>query len=112
MSADIPSDLMTPQYVISDLTSTSQQVTIEDLYMRKFDRLIIDNSLGATPAFVIYSKSSATAVYPTSASAALLGKVIAAGSVQTFSFNPDAKYIAAIRESGTADLCISLTTGE
>lgn len=109
---DNPAQLNSPQYVISDLTSTSQQVVVEDQYLGKFCRAIIDNSLGSTPAFVVSGAATQTAVYPTSLTVALAGAVVAAGSVQTWTINPTDKYIAAIRESGTADLAIKLATGE
>lgn len=109
---DNPASLNSPQYVISDLTSASQQVTVEDQYLGKFCRVIVDNSLGSTPAFVQSGTATQTAVYPTSATAASAGAIVAAGSVQTYNINPTHKYIAAIRESGTADLGIKLATGE
>lgn len=109
---DNPASLNSPQYVISDLTSTSQQVTVEDQYLGKFCRVIVDNSLGTTPAFVVSGTSSQTAVYPTSNTVALAGSIVAAGTVQPYNIPPAHKYIAAIRESGTADLGIKLATGE
>lgn len=109
---DNPAALNSPQYVISDLTSVSQQVTVEDQYLGKFSRVIIDNSLGSTPAFVESGTTTQTAVYPTSNTVALPGAVVAAGTVQVYTIPPDHKYIAAIRESGTADLAIKLATGE
>ena len=109
---DNPADLNSPQYVISDLTSTSQQVVVESNYIGNYSRVIVDNSLSSTPAFVESGVTSQTAVYPTSKTAALLGTVVAGGAVMTFGINPAHGYIAAIRESGTADLGIKLTTGE
>lgn len=107
-----PASLNSPQYVISDLTSASQQVTVEDQYLGKFSRVIIDNSLSTTPAFVKSGEATQTAVYPASDTAALAGSVVAGGSVQVYNIPPNHKYIAAIRESGTADLGIKLATGE
>lgn len=109
---DNPASLNSPQYVISDLTSTSQQVVVEDQYLGKFCRVIVDNSLGTTPAFVESGAATQTAVYPTSLTVASAGSVVAAGSVQTYNIPPNHKYIAAIRESGTGDLAIKLSTGE
>lgn len=109
------SDLMSlnsPVYVISDLTTTSQQITIEPQYLNESSSIIIDNSLGNTPAAVVSGATAQTAVYPTSSSSAFSGAVVAAGSVQTFTFNPKHVYIAAIRETGTADLVIKLGDGE
>lgn len=108
---DNPASLNSPQYVISDLTSSSQQVTIEAQYHGRCSRIIIDNSLGTTSAFVVSGETSQTAVYPTSNTAALNGSIVGAGTVQTYGFNPKHKFIAAIRESGTADLPIKLATG-
>ena len=82
--SDTPAGLNSPQYVISDLTS----------------------------AFVVSGETSQTAVYPTSNTAASLGAIVGAGTVQTYTFNPKHKFVAAIRESGTADLPIKLATGE
>jgi hypothetical protein len=107
-----PADLNSPQYVISDLTSTSQQVTVEPNYIGNYCRVIIDNSLSSTPAFVKSGTTTQTAVYPTSATVASAGTIVAAGAVMMFNINPKHGYIAAIRESGTADLAIKLATGE
>lgn len=109
---DNPAVVNEPVYIISDLTSTSQEITIEQVHFGKYSRIIVDNSLGSTPAFITTGKASTTAVYPTSASDALMGKVVAIGSVQTFRIGTDVTNIAAIRESGTADLVIMLSTGE
>ena len=110
--SDTPAGLNSPQYVISDLTSASQQVTIEAQFQDRCSRIIIDNSLGTTSAFVVSGETSQTAVYPTSNTAASLGAIVGAGTVQTYAFNPKHKFVAAIRESGTADLPIKLATGE
>lgn len=109
---DNPAVVNEPVYIISDLTSTSQQVTIEQVYFGKYKGIIVDNTLGATPAFIVTGKASTTAVYPTSASEASLGKVVGAGTTQTYRIGTDVTNIAAIRETGTADLAIMLTTGE
>lgn len=109
---DNPAVINEPVYVISDLTSTSQEIAIEQGNFGKYSRVIIDNTLATTPAFVVTGKASTTAVYPTSASASIMGKVIGAGTVQTFRIGTDVTNIAAIRESGTADLVVMLTTGE
>lgn len=108
---DNPMPLMSPVYVISDLTTTSQQATLSDAHVNT-SRVIVDNSLGTTPCFVISGTSSQTAVYPTSATVPLLGQVVAAGSVQTYNKDSTHKYIAAIRESGTADVVITVGSGE
>lgn len=108
---DNPIALLSPQYVISDLTSTSQQVTLTDNDVNT-SRVIVDNSLGTTSAFVTSGADSTTAVYPTSATVPSNGAIVGAGTVQTFTKNPTHRYIAAIRESGTADLPIKVGTGE
>lgn len=109
---DNPASLNSPQYVISGLTNASQEVVVEDQYLGKFCRVIVDNSLASTPAFVISGETTQTAVYPTSKTVASAGSIVAAGSVQPYNINPTHKYIAAIRESGTAYLGIKLATGE
>lgn len=107
----LPISLNSPQYVISDLTSASQQITIESNYQNRFSRILVDNSLSTTPAFVVSGTTSQTAVYPTSNTAALLGAVVGGGSIQSFAFDPSHKFVAAIRETGTADLAIKFGTG-
>lgn len=99
-------------YVISDLTTVSKQAVLVDADM-KYSGMVIDNSLGSTPVFVTSgTESSLTAIYPTSATEPKRGKVVAAGSIQTFMKDAGHKYIAAIRESGTADVVISTGSGE
>ena len=109
---DNPSVVNEPVYIISDLTTTSQEVVIEQANFGKYSRIIVDNSLASSPAFITTGKASTTAIYPTSASTSTLGKVVAAGSVQTYRIGTDVTNIAAIRESGIGDLAIMLSTGE
>lgn len=109
---DNPAVINEPVYVISDLTNTSQEIAIEKGHFGKYSRVIVDNGAGSTPAFVTTGKATTAAVYPTSISAALMGKVVAAGTVRTFRIGTDVTNIAAIRESGTADLVVMLSTGE
>lgn len=110
--SDTPAGLNSPQYVVSDLTSVSQQVTIEAQYQGRCSRIIVDNTLGTTGAFVVSGKAAQTAVYPTSATVASLGSIVGPGTVQSWTFDSTHNFIAAIRESGTADLPIKLATGE
>lgn len=103
--------LMSNSYTISDVTSASQSATLVD-YDVPATSIIIDNSAGTTPVFITSGANAVTAVFPTSSSDPEAGKVVAAGTVQTYGKDPSHKYIAAIRESGTADVYISVGSGE
>lgn len=108
---DNPMALMGPTYIISDVTSASQQVTLRDDHVNT-SSVIIDNSLGDTSVFVCSGSTTQTAVYPTSATVPTNGKVVGKGSIQTFTKDPTHRYIAAIRESGTADVAVMVGSGE
>lgn len=108
---DNPMALNSPQYVISDVTSSSQQVTLVPGDINT-SRLIVDNTAGTTPVFITSGVASTTAVFPTSASVPLGGAVVGAGTVQTYTKDTTHKYIAAIRETGTADVFIKVGSGE
>lgn len=108
---DNPIALNSPQYVLSDVTNASQQVTLTPQDVNT-SRVIVDNSLGATPVFVTSGVTSTTAVYPTSATAPGFGAIVGALTVQTYTKDTTHKYIAAIRESGTADVGIKVGSGE
>lgn len=106
-----PADLNTPQYVLANLSTTSARVTLIATDINN-SRVIIDNTAGSTPVFVQSSVAGQTAVFPSSATAPSYGKVVGAGTVQTFRKSPQHAYIDAIRESGTASLYITVCTGE
>lgn len=107
-----PADINSAQYVLASLSTASAAVTIEEIYRNNYSRVIVDNSAGSTPAFVVSGVTSPTAVFPTSATTAVIGSVVGAGTVQTFLKDPGHHFIAAIRASGTADLYIKLTQGD
>lgn len=104
--------LMGNTYIISDVTSASQQAILTESDAQNECNVIIDNTLGTTSVFVTSGLSSTTAVYPASASVPLRGRVVGAGTVQSWAKPKSHKYIAAIRESGTADVAVMLSTGE
>lgn len=106
-----PADLNTPQYVLANLSTTSARVTLIATDINN-SRVIIDNTAGSTPVFVQSSVAGQTAVFPSSATAPSYGKVVGAGTVQTFRKSPQHVCIDAIRSSGTADLYITVATGE
>jgi hypothetical protein len=111
MTTSTPMSLMGKTYVISDLTNASQQVTLRDDDINS-SRIVIDNSLGTTSVFICSGTTSQTAVYPTSNSVPSMGRVVGAGTVQTWAKDTTHKFIAGIRESGTADVVIMVGSGE
>lgn len=74
-------------------------------------RWIIYNG-ATTNAFVVGGVTSPTAVFPTSATAPLAGKVIAPGSTQTFAKDSKHAFLAVILESGTGSVFVSVGTGD
>lgn len=108
---DNPIALNSPQYAIPNLTTTSQQVILEE-NLGNLTRVVIDNTEGSSPVFVTASASSATAVFPTSLTVGSMGSVVGAGTVQTYMIKPTDRYFAAIRSSGTANLYLMFGSGE
>jgi hypothetical protein len=108
---DYPAALNSPQYVLSNLSTTSATVTIEEQF-KNVTRVIIDNTMGSTPAFVTGSPISAAAVFPSSATTSAAGSIVGPGTVQTYFKDPNHGFISAIRQSGTADLYIMLAQGD
>lgn len=99
------------QYVLASLSNTSASVTIEPKYYGR-TRLIVDNTEGTVSAFVTAGITQPTAVFPTSATAALDGSVVPAGKCYSFAISPTARYISGIRSSASAaNLYIALATG-
>jgi len=108
---DCPIALNSPQYVLSSLTNSSQQVILQE-NLGNLTRIVVDNTEGSTPAYVTASASSTTAVFPTSATVGSMGSVVGAGTVQTYMIKPTDRYFAAIRSSGTANLYLMFGSGE
>lgn len=104
-------NLNTNTYVIAiDNTSKSATLTPQDANQSS---LIITN--GSTKAvFVVSGKGAApTAVFPTSATVPLGGKVVLAGAIVTLTKNIGDNFISAIQaEAGTGSLYISPGSGE
>ena len=103
-----------PLYVLTAVTTVSQQITIEAAYMDMFlkPKVIVDNVGGSTPLAVYTSNAPVTAVFPTSSSTAVLCAVVPPGFCQTFDLNKTHKYVSCIRASGTADVYVKLADGE
>lgn len=106
-----PADINSAQYVLASLSTASAAVTVEEIY-KSISRVIVDNTAGSSPVFVVSGRTSPTAVFPSSATVASVGSVVGAGTVQTYMKDPNHNFIAAIRQSGTADLYIKLTQGD
>lgn len=106
-----PISLLSDQYVLSNLTTSSAQVTLDPTDINT-SFVIIDNTMGTTPVFVTSGATSTTTVFPTSATVGSQGKIVGPGTVQTYTKNPSHQFIAAIRQSGTADLYITVGTGQ
>lgn len=100
----------TNTYVIAvDNTSKSATLTSPDINAAS---LVIYNG-STNPAFVVSGTSAPTAVFPTSATVPVQGKVIAPGATVLFSKNVRHGFISAIQAtSGTGSLYISVGSGE
>lgn len=103
-------NLNTNTYVIAiDNTNKSATLTSPDINTTS---LVIYNG-STNPVFVVSGKTAPTAVFPTSASVPLQGKVIAPGVTTTFTKDPYHGFISAIQASaGTGSLYISVGSGE
>lgn len=106
-----PMALNSKTYILTNVTTTSQQVTLNDTDIST-SSIIIDNTLGTTPVFITSGVNSTTAVYPTSATVGSEGAIIGAGMKETYRKDTTHKYIAAIRSSGSGDVAIKVGTGE
>lgn len=107
--SNTPMNLNSNTYAVSaSTTSAAATLKNEDWPLPRV--VVFNNSDQA--AFVVSGDTSPTAVYPTSASVPVTGKVIAAGSTQTFYKQSGHKYIACILKSGTGEVIISCGTGE
>ena len=95
-------------YALS-VTSTSGAITLTnaDAQSNTMSRWIVYND-GDVSVFVVSGLSSApTAVFPTSATVPVAGKVIGPGVTVSFDRDKDHKYLAAITASGTASIYVS-----
>lgn len=109
---DNPMANNTNTYVIA-IDNTSKAATFVSTDYPMTGMILFNGS--TNPVFVTLGSGDVapTAVFPTSASAPLKGKVIAPGATITFSKTAQDKFLSAIQASaGTGDLYISLGTGE
>lgn len=103
-------NLNTNTYKLSATTSSSS-VTLLDQDANQ-SSIIVSNT-GSVSVFLVSGKTSApTAVFPTSATAPVQGKVIAAGAIVTMTKNTTDNFISGITESGAASVFISPGAGE
>lgn len=92
-------NINSPVYVISATTS-SQNITIEPNNVA-LNNIMVTNE-GAQAVFVATGPAAFTAVFPTSASAAVNGSVILAGQSKTFYKNATDNVIGVIRPAAAA----------
>ena len=106
----IPMNLNTNTYVIA-IDNTSKAATLTPQDTNQSSLVLYNGSDKAV--FVVSSESSMTAVFPTSATVPMAGKVVAPGATVTFTKNIKDKFINAIQASaGTGSLYISVGSGE
>lgn len=108
---DYPAALDSPQYVLSNLSTTSATVTIEEQF-KNTTRVIIDNTMGSTPAFVSSATTAISVTFPSSATVSSPGSIVGPGTVQTYFKDPNHGFISAVRQSGTADLYVMIAQGD
>lgn len=103
-------NLNTDTYVLPGASSSSSiTLTPED---RLCTSLVIYNA-GTVAVFLVSGTGSApTAVFPTSATVPLQGKVIGPGVTATFTKRAGHEFISGITASGTASTYIAVGTGE
>ncbi len=103
-------NLNTNTYTIAvDASSKSATLTPTD---KAANSLIIYNG-STTAAFVVSGETAPTAVFPTSATVPLQGKVIAPGATVSFTKVTTHGFVSAIQASaGTGSLYISVGAGE
>lgn len=100
----------TNTYVIA-INNTSKSATLITPDINTTSMIIYNGS--TNPVFVVSGVTAPTAVFPTSATVPVQGKVIGPGAETTFTKNPTHKYISAIQASaGTGNLYISVGSGK
>lgn len=103
-------NLNTNTYVI-DIDNTNKSATLIPQDINQSVLIIYNGSTNSV--FVVSGKTAPTAVFPTSATDPLQGKVIPPGAVVSFTKNTDHGFISAIQAtSGTGNLYISVGAGE
>lgn len=104
--------LNTNTYALS-VTSSSASITLTDADASDngSSNWIIYNA-GTVPVFVVSGRAAApTAAIPASATVPVAGKMVAGGSIVTFSRSKDHKYLSAIT-STTSTIYVSVGDGE
>ena len=92
-------------YVLAgDTTSRSVTLTPEDTNQTEFE---VYNA-GSSAVFIVSGVTEPTAVFPTSATVPIQGKVCAPGAILSYSKGTNDKYISGITASGTATVYISM----
>lgn len=73
---------------------------------------VITNT-GSNPVFAVGSSigSAATAVYPTSSTVPVAGKIIAAGSTASYELAPGTSHISFIAKTGSNEVGVSIGSG-
>lgn len=103
-------NMNTNTYTLSASTSSSA-VTLLDQDANQTS--VVAKNTGSVPVFIVSGKTSApTAVFPTSATVPVQGKVIGAGNTETYTKNATDNFISGITASGTASVYISPGAGE
>lgn len=105
-----PQNINTPTYVLS-ATTASSSVTFTALDTGTKNANIVVYNDGLVPVFVVTGVTAPTAVFPTSATVPLNGKIIPPGIEATFSREDKHAYLSGITASGTASVYISIGAG-
>jgi hypothetical protein len=107
---DILMNLNTGTYTIAiDNTNKTATLIPQDINTTS----VVLYNASTNPVFVVSGVTAPTAVFPTSATAPLAGKVIAPGTTTTFTKDAKHGFISAIQlASGTGNLYISVGAGE
>ena len=104
-------DLNSDTYTIA-VDATSKAATLDPAKNYGSNAVVILTNVSTEPVFVVASRSSMTAVFPTSATEELAGKVIPAGAVMAYNLPPETVYINAIQlTAGTGNLYVSVGEG-
>lgn len=103
--------LNTDTYTIS-IDNTSKAATLNKLYPNGSKAILVNSSDKEVFVTAGTAGTAGTAVFPTSASSPLVGKVVLPGSVVTYDIPDNTKFISAIQlVAGTGNLYISIGRG-
>lgn len=99
-------------FLTASTSSAPITLTDDDANSSTLTNFIIQNT-GLVPVFCVSGLSSApTAVYPTSDSTPVAGKVVPAGAIVTYKRSTGHKYLSIISESSTAKVAVSVGYGD